>query len=147
MAFRIGKRVVSEHLGVALAGVGIVLLYVWFGTRRMIIERGTWETEGGGGGHIYSGCDLSPTNSRRSGYGPSLVGKKNMERYVKWRDKSFQTSHAPERWVPEAIVDLIEGGTAYSQPLPYHRRIMKKSNEASLSIPHRPKLKRQHMKW
>ena len=40
-----------------------------------------------------------------------------MERYVKWRDKSFQTTHAPERWVPEAIVDLIEGGTASSQPL------------------------------
>jgi hypothetical protein len=38
-----------------------------------------------------------------------------MMKYVKWRDKSFQTSHEPERWVPEAIADLIEGNTWHSQ--------------------------------
>ncbi len=40
-----------------------------------------------------------------------------MERYVKWRDKSFQTSREPERWVPEAIVDVIEGSKVYSQQI------------------------------
>lgn len=40
-----------------------------------------------------------------------------MERYVKWRDKSFQISREPERWVPEAIIDVIEGSTAKPQQL------------------------------
>ena len=39
----------------------------------------------------------------------------HMRKYVKWRDKSFQTSHEPESWVPEAIADLIEGNTCHSQ--------------------------------
>ncbi len=40
-----------------------------------------------------------------------------MMKHVKWRDKSFQTSNEPERWVPEAIADLIEGNTCRSLPI------------------------------
>jgi len=50
-----------------------------------------------------------------------------MERYVKWRDKSFQTSREPERWVPEAIADLIEGSTV-------HHRCIALSNKDSEKV-------------
>jgi hypothetical protein len=36
-----------------------------------------------------------------------------MRKFVKWRDKSFQTSRQPETWVPAAKIHLIEGGTVY----------------------------------
>ncbi len=40
-----------------------------------------------------------------------------MERYVKWRDQSFQTSREPERWVPKAILEVIEGSKGYPQQI------------------------------
>ena len=40
-----------------------------------------------------------------------------MIKYVKWRNRSFQTSHEPEKWVPEAKADLIDGSTVYSLPV------------------------------
>ena len=39
--------------GTSLTGLGIFLLYIWFGTRRTMIDRGTWETEGGGGAYAW----------------------------------------------------------------------------------------------
>jgi hypothetical protein len=40
-------------IGIALTGLGIFLLYVWFGTRRTMVERGTWETEVGDGAYVW----------------------------------------------------------------------------------------------
>jgi len=36
---------------------------------------------------------------------------------IRWRDKSFRMSTDPERWVPEAIIEMIEGGTTRTQPV------------------------------
>ena len=36
-----------------------------------------------------------------------------MERYVKWQDRSYQTSEG--LWVPEAVVEVLEGDEGESQ--------------------------------
>jgi hypothetical protein len=41
----------------------------------------------------------------------------SMKKYVKWRDRSFRTTHKAESWVPEAMIDLVEGSKAFSQQL------------------------------
>lgn len=41
-----------------------------------------------------------------------------MEKYAKWRDRSFQMDHGSvEKWVPEAVVDVIEGSGVFSQEI------------------------------
>jgi len=38
-----------------------------------------------------------------------------MNKYVKWKNTSHQTSGG--KWVPEAIADVIEGGKTQRQPI------------------------------
>jgi len=42
-----------EMVGLGLIALGGILIYTWFGTRRMMIREGTWVEQGGAGAYIW----------------------------------------------------------------------------------------------